>query len=101
MKKISVSLFFICCFAKNPVPKFEMETIDNEVGIGYRVQLADECDNMPDILLVDQDKVVVYEPHMEETHTCGPSHKETMLDCTGFEWGRASGNCIRRRVESK
>ena len=63
MKKISVSLFFsFCCFAKNPVPKFEMETIDNEVGIGYGVQLADmNADNMPDILLVDKDKVAWYE----------------------------------------
>ena len=63
MNKISLSLFFsFCCFAKNPVPKFEMETIDNEVGIGYGVQLADmNADNMPDILLVDKDKVAWYE----------------------------------------
>ena len=63
MNKISVSLFFsFCCFAKNPVPKFEVETIDNEVGIGYGVQLADmNADNMTDILLVDKDKVAWYE----------------------------------------
>ena len=39
-------------------PRFEMQTIDDEVGIGYGVQLADmNADGKLDVLLVDKDKV--------------------------------------------
>ncbi len=43
-------------------PRFEMQTIDDEVGIGYGVQLADmNADGKVDVLLVDKDKVAWYE----------------------------------------
>ena len=42
-------------------PKFKMQTIDDKVGIGYGVQLADmNSDGKTDILLVDKDKVAWY-----------------------------------------
>ena len=43
-------------------PEFKMQTIDDKVGIGYGVQLADmNADGKVDILLVDKDKVAWYE----------------------------------------
>ena len=45
-----------------------MQTIDDKVGIGYGIQLADmNADAKTDILLVDKDKVAWYEnPHWQK-----------------------------------
>jgi len=43
-------------------PEFKMQTIDDKVGIGYGVQLADmNADGKVDVVLVDKDKVAWYE----------------------------------------
>lgn len=43
-------------------PEFKMQTIDDKVGIGYGIQVADmNADGNVDILLVDKDKVAWYE----------------------------------------
>lgn len=53
-------LFGIVLYGQSP--KFKMQTIDDDVGIGYGVQLADmNADGKVDILLVDKDKVAWYE----------------------------------------
>ena len=77
MTQIVMNKFFLFfflslnCSAKVSLPKFELETIDDEVGIGYGVQLADmNSDNLIDIILVDKDKVSWYE---------NPSWKRHML----------------------
>lgn len=61
-KFFPVLLLSVYCFAKNPTPRFEMMTIDDKVGIGYGLQLADmNGDNLTDIVLADKDKVAWYE----------------------------------------
>lgn len=53
-------LFGIVLYGQSP--KFKMQTIDDDVGIGYGVQLADmNADGKIDVLLVDKDKVAWYE----------------------------------------
>jgi len=46
-------------------PEFKMQTIDDKVGIGYGVQLADmNADKKTDVILVDKDKVAWYETRL-------------------------------------
>ena len=64
-------LFALCLSAVSlcgKSPKFQMQTIDDKVGIGYGIQLADmNADGKTDILLVDKDKVAWYEnPHWQK-----------------------------------
>ena len=58
-------LIFALLFSLNLIgkpPRFEMQTIDDEVRIVYGVQLADmNADGKVDVLLVDKDKVAWYE----------------------------------------
>ena len=63
MKNFPLPLFFISGFILcGQSPKFKMQTIDDKVGVGYGVQLADmNSDGKTDILLVDKDKVAWYE----------------------------------------
>ena len=43
-------------------PEFKMQTIDDKVGVGYGVQLADmNADKKTDVILVDKDMVAWYE----------------------------------------
>ena len=69
MEKMALCFLFLCAIdlcAESP--EFKMQTIDDKVGIGYGVQLADmNADGKTDILLVDKDKVVWYEnPHWQK-----------------------------------
>lgn len=63
MKNLPLPLFFISgVILCGQSPKFMMQTIDDKVGVGYGVQLADmNSDGKTDILLVDKDKVAWYE----------------------------------------
>ena len=57
---LHVILFSGAVLAKGP--EFKMQTIDDKVGIGYGVQLADmNAYGKLDVLLVDKDKVAWYE----------------------------------------
>ena len=69
MEKMALCFLFLCAIdlcAESP--EFKMQTIDDKVGIGYGVQLADmNADGKTDILLVDKDKVAWYEnPHWQK-----------------------------------
>ena len=63
MKNFPLPLFFISgVILCGQSPRFKMQTIDDKVGVGYGVQLADmNSDGKTDILLVDKDKVAWYE----------------------------------------
>jgi hypothetical protein len=48
-------------FIKNPEPKFEAQTIDDKISIGYGLALGDvDGDGKPDILLADKNQFVWY-----------------------------------------
>ena len=50
-------------------PEFKMQTIDDKIGIGYGVQLADmNADKKTDVIIVDKDKVAWYENPTWEKH---------------------------------
>ena len=63
MKTIYQACIFIFSLSALGIePKFRLQTIDREVGIGYGVQVADmNADQKPDVILVDKDKVAWYE----------------------------------------
>lgn len=56
------SFFSISLSASFPEPAFQLQTIDDDVGIGYGLQVADmNSDGKADIVLVDKDNVSWYE----------------------------------------
>lgn len=62
MKRIASVFLLLPVVLLSVEPKFRMDEIDNKVGIGYGVQLADiDGDKLLDIVLCDKDKVVWYE----------------------------------------
>ena len=63
MKTLHLSILFLTGISLfGTTPRFEIQTIDDKVGIGYGIQLADmNSDGKTDILLVDKDNVAWYE----------------------------------------
>ena len=58
---IIISLNFFPGFIKFLQPKFEAQTIDNNISIGYGLALGDvDGDGKPDILLADKNQFVWY-----------------------------------------
>ena len=59
MKTSICILFTLASIGLAVEPKFRTQEIDNKIGIGYGLQLADmNGDKKPDIILCDKDKVV-------------------------------------------
>ena len=62
MKIITVLFLAFPLVGVAAVPKFKVQEIDDKVGVGYGLQLADmNGDKKTDIILCDRDKVVWYE----------------------------------------
>ncbi len=79
-----VFLFFICVYlcssvansAEIPEPKFEPQTIDGAISIGYGVEIGEvDGDGKPDILLADAKQIVWYKnpgPTSRDREGAGP-----------------------------
>src|SRR5688500_17612363 len=61
MPPVFFILHFLFFFTNKPIPKFEAQTIDNNISIGYGLALGDvDGDRKPDILLADKKQFVWY-----------------------------------------
>src|SRR5215207_44369 len=61
MSPVFFILHFLFFFTEKPMPKFEAQTIDNNISIGYGMALGDvDGDKKPDILLADKKQFVWY-----------------------------------------
>src|SRR6266487_2106321 len=61
MLLLLLSLNFLLNFIQTPQPKFEEQTIDNNISIGYGLALGDvDGDGKTDILLADKKQFVWY-----------------------------------------
>ena len=56
-----ISLIVLYFFTAPPQPRFDAQTIDNNIAIGYGLALGDvDGDRKPDILLADKKQFVWY-----------------------------------------
>src|SRR5690348_12696028 len=80
MKKIlQMALGSVCCLSMWGAGSFKEQTIDDKIGIGYGLAIADvNGDRLPDILLVDKAEVAWYENPKWEKHVI--AEKLTALD---------------------
>src|SRR5215210_1748135 len=61
MLTLLITLKLFACFLLAPQPKFEAQTIDNNIAIGYGIALGDvDGDGKADILLADKKQFVWY-----------------------------------------
>jgi len=61
MPPVFFILHFLFFFTNKPIPKFEAQTIDNNISIGYGMAVGDvDGDKKPDILLADKKQFVWY-----------------------------------------
>ena len=85
-------------------PKFKTQEIDAGLKIGYAVLTADiDGDKKPDIVVVDQHKVVWYEnPDLEEAHHPRRQDEagQRLRRGPGHRRRRAAGNRPRRGLEA-